>query len=201
MAILIALLGVAIVVVAVVFIRPSIGQAKGGRIVLLLALFVLPVLVFVFGATTHLENSKQTNFCLSCHAMKPYGETLKIDDQAFIPAVHSQNHLIPSDKACYTCHTTYTMFGGVKVKLQGLRHFFIQYLGKPPEQIELYEPFNNRECLHCHGEARSFLEDPIHEATLVDLESNELSCTECHYLFHEVAELASQKLWDRGEEE
>jgi hypothetical protein len=42
------------------------------------------------------------------------------------------------------------MFGGLKAKLGGLRHIYVHYLGKPPqpEDIKLYEPYNNRECLH-----------------------------------------------------
>ena len=199
MAILISLIAVAIVVTAIVVAKPSTGQGAGGRIFGLLALFVLPVLAFVFGASSHLENSKQTDFCLSCHAMKPYGESLKINDSYYIPAVHSQNALIPSEKACYTCHTTYTMFGGLKVKLQGLKHFFIQYLGKPPEHIELYTPFANRECLHCHDGARSFEESPIHEGIMETLKNDELSYTECHNLFHEVAELDTLELWERSD--
>ncbi len=102
MAIVITLILLSIVLVAFVLFRPSIGTVKGGGIIILVAMFALPVIVYVYGATTHLETSKQTDFCLSCHAMEPYGDSLKIDDSNYIPANHSQNHLIPSDKACYT---------------------------------------------------------------------------------------------------
>ena len=199
MAIIITLIILAIALVLVVIIRPSVATVKGGGIIVLLAIFVLPVIVFVYGATEHLETSKQTDFCLSCHAMKPYGESLKIDDLDYLPANHSQNNRIPSDKACFTCHTNYTMFGGIKVKIQGLRHFFIQYFGKTPEAITLYEPFQNRECLHCHDGARSFEENPIHEAMLVDLKSNDLSCLECHTNFHDIANLNEKTFWERSE--
>ena len=58
------------------------------------------------------------------------------------------------------------MFGGIKAKLGGLKHIYVYYLGTPPspENIKLYEPYNNRECLHCHAGARSFEEGAVHTA-------------------------------------
>jgi len=43
---------------------------------------------------------------------------------------------------------------------------YIYYLGTPPapQNIKLYQPFNNRECLHCHLGARSFEEGVVHTA-------------------------------------
>ena len=63
---------------------------------------------------------------------------------------------------CYTCHTDYAMFGGLKAKLRGLNHVYVQYFGKIPDKVELYNPYNNRECLHCHGGARNFEEGATH---------------------------------------
>src|ERR1051325_11060734 len=108
------------------------------------------------------EKSKQTEFCLSCHVMEPYGRSLHVDERGHIPAVHYQNHLVPADRACFTCHTTYTLFGDYNAKLHGLRHVYVQYLGTIPKEIKLYEPYNNRECLHCHLGARSFEEGAMH---------------------------------------
>ena len=201
MAIIITLIVLAIILVAFVLLRPSIATVKGGSIIILIAIFALPVIVYVYGATTHLETAKQTDFCLSCHAMEPYGDSLKIDDSSYIPANHSQNNLIPSDKACYTCHTNYSMFGEIKVKLSGLKHFFIQYFGNTPEQIELYAPFQNRECLYCHDGARSFVENPLHDAMMTDLKSNAMSCLQCHTNFHDIAHLAEKTLWEWEEKE
>jgi hypothetical protein len=58
----------------------------------------------------------------------------------------------PADEACYTCHTNYAMFGGFRAKIHGLKHVFVHSLGTPPppEAIKLYDPYDNRECLHCH---------------------------------------------------
>ena len=88
--------------------------------------------------------------------MEPYGRSLLVDDPAYVPARHFQNNRVPRDDACFTCHTNYTLFGDYKAKLRGLRHVYVNYIGTIPKQIKLYDPYNNRECLHCHGGARTF---------------------------------------------
>src|ERR1700730_16024713 len=150
------LLGTTIVLLVVILVRPSLTATIGGKVLAFLAFCALPVLCGVWGLSEHFERSKQTNFCLSCHIMEPYGRSLDVDDANHIPAAHFQNHRIPADEACYTCHTNYAMYGTMGVKLQGLRHVSVEYLGKPMKPIHVYEPFNNRECLHCHAGARSF---------------------------------------------
>ena len=79
-----------------------------------------------------------------------------MDDKSYIPAAHFQNNFVPRDHACFTCHTDYTMFGDYKAKWRGVHHVWVQYFGKipKPEDIKLYTPYNNRECLHCHAGAR-----------------------------------------------
>src|ERR1700687_4728005 len=131
---------------------PSVTTTRGGKILAFVVLFILPVLCAAMGTSQHIENSKQTKFCLSCHIMEPYGKSLHIDDPSYLAAAHYQNHRVPADEACYTCHTDYAMFGTFTAKLGGLRHLYIYYLGNPPlpQDIKLYKPFNNRECLHCH---------------------------------------------------
>ena len=64
--------------------------------------------------------------------MHDFGQSLYVDDPSYIPAKHFQNNLVPRDRACYTCHTDYTMFGTMHSKLRGLRHVYVQYLGKIP---------------------------------------------------------------------
>jgi len=136
--------------------------------------------------------------------MEAYGKSLLFDDLTHIPAAHFQNHLVPPDEACYSCHTEYAMFGGLKVKLYGLKHLAIYYFGTPPapENIKLYDPYNNRECLHCHLGARSFEEGAVHNAdpaTLPAIKSNQLSCLSCHELTHDLAHMKDAKLW-KGKE-
>ena len=74
------------------------------------------------GVSSEFERSKSTSFCLSCHIMEPHGRSLYVDDSTYLAAAHFQNHRVPADQACYTCHTNYAMFGGFRAKLNGLHH-------------------------------------------------------------------------------
>jgi cytochrome c-type protein NapC len=189
------LLSIALVVLLLT--RPSITAAREGKILAFIALFLFPLLCTAIGLSTHMERSKTTAFCLSCHVMEQYGKSLYVDDPHYIAAAHFQNHRVPSDQACYTCHTDYVLYGGVRAKLRGLHHVYVQYIGAIPHPIKLYTPFNNRECLHCHLGARSFGSNPIHMAILDSLKSNETSCltSGCHDTVHDVDSLDRVKFW------
>jgi cytochrome c-type protein NapC len=188
--------------IAVFVARPGITATRTGKILAFLVLFFLPILCGLMGVSDEMDRSKTTAFCLSCHTMDSFGKSLYIDDPNHIPAAHFQNHRVPQEEACYTCHTDYAMFGTLKVKLGGLRHVYIYYLGTPPapENIKLYEPFNNRECLHCHLGARSFEGGATHNAdpaTLPAIKSNALSCMSsgCHDVTHDITNLKTAKFW------
>jgi cytochrome c-type protein NapC len=188
--------------IGVLVARPGITATRGGKILAFLVLFFLPILCGAMGVSSEMERSKTTAFCLSCHTMEAYGKSLHVDDSGYLPAAHFQNHRVPPDEACYTCHADYAMFGTIKVKLHGLRHVYIYYLSTPPapENIKLYTPFNNRECLHCHLGARSFEEGAVHNAdpaTLPAIKSNKLSCVSsgCHDVVHDIAHLKDAKFW------
>jgi cytochrome c-type protein NapC len=188
--------------IGVLVARPGITATRGGKILAFLVLFFLPILCGAMGVSSEMDRSKTTAFCLSCHTMEPWGQSLHIDDPNHIPAAHFQNHRVAANEACYTCHTDYAMFGTLKVKLAGLRHVYIYYLGTPPapEKIKLYEPYNNRECLHCHAGARSFEEGATHTAdpaTLPAIRANTLSCLSsgCHDVVHDIAHLKEAKFW------
>jgi cytochrome c-type protein NapC len=182
--------------------RPGITATRAGKILAFVGLFFLPLLCGAMGVSEEMDRSKTTAFCLSCHTMDDYGKSLYIDDANHIPAAHFQNHRVPADEACYTCHADYALFGTLKVKLHGLRHVYVYYLGTPPapQDIKLYEPFNNRECLHCHLGARSFEEGVVHTAdpaTLPAIKTNKLSCMSsgCHEVVHDIAHLKDAKFW------
>jgi cytochrome c-type protein NapC len=200
------LLPVATAIVAalaiLVAIRPDLTRAKGGKILAFFALFLLPAAAMFGGFSSQLAHAQSTEFCLSCHVMTDYGRSLQMDDPSYLPAVHFQNNRVPRERACYTCHTDYAMFGGVRSKLRGLRHLYVQYFGTIPEpgKIQLYQPYNNRECLYCHGGARNFEEQSAHikkPELLRQMKENELSCatSRCHEFVHDVESLADVPLW------
>jgi cytochrome c-type protein NapC len=198
--ILIAVILFSIVLIALLVLRPSITATRAGKILAFVALLVFPVLAGGMGVNQHMERSKSTNFCLSCHVMEDYGKSLHVDDRSFIPATHFQYNLVPRDKACYTCHTDYTMYGDINSKLRGLKHVYAYYIGKPSQPIKLYQPYNNRECLHCHLGARSFEESEAHTKEpqrLSQIKANQMSCStsECHNIIHNVNQLKDATFW------
>ncbi len=177
---------------------PNFSVGRRGAILGFLALFALPLLVTALNANVHLEHSKSTDFCLSCHEMDDYGKSMLIDDSEYLPAVHYQNHLVDPDHACYTCHTTYTMYGDIDAKMKGVMHVWVHYFGKAPDEIKLYDPYNSRECLHCHQGARSYEEGEDHIDEAEAIASGETSCLDCHDLVHDVDEIDNFDLWQEG---
>lgn len=199
-------IGVTLVLALLVAFRPELTRARGGKIFAFVALFILPVLSSWTGFSEQTDRSKKTRFCLSCHVMTDYGRSLYVDDKSYLPAAHFQNNRIPRDEACYTCHTDYTFYGPVRSKWRGLRHLYVQYLGTVPraEQIKLYKPYNNRECLHCHAGARSFEQASAHHKDpnlLALVKSNRLSCmsNSCHDIVHDVASLKDATFWKESQ--
>ena len=102
---------VTVFLIVVIMVRPSLLTGASGRAVALAAVAILPAVATTFGMNAHLEASKSTEFCLSCHVMEPYGESLTVDDLEHLPAAHFQNSRVPRDHACFSCHTTYTLYG------------------------------------------------------------------------------------------
>lgn len=171
------------------------------RLVSFAALVVLPLVALSGGVANQLEHSKSTEFCLSCHAMEPYGESLLLEEADHLPAGHYQNHLVPRRTACYECHTSYTMYGDLEAKAKGVAHLWVNYFGSVPDRIELYEPYRNRDCLRCHEQSRSFLEVEIHRLDVEALRANDVSCLDCHGLVHAVEELEKLPKWSSSEAE
>jgi cytochrome c-type protein NapC len=193
------------VLAGVLIVRPAITVSRAGKILAFGVLFFLPLFSLAVGMENEMERSKSTAFCLSCHIMESYGKSLHIDDPSYLAAAHYQNHRVLADEACYTCHTNYAMFGTFKAKLGGLRHLYVFYFKKLPlpEDIKLHEPFNNRECLHCHLGARSFEQGAVHKAdpdTLPAVKANKLSCISsgCHDVVHNVGHWGNVKFWNEG---
>jgi cytochrome c-type protein NapC len=197
--ILIAQIIVSIILASIFLIRPSLTASAGWKILAFVGLCVLPAMCVVAGMNFHMQRSEQTKFCISCHAMEPYGRSLYVDDPAFVPAQHFQNHRVPAGEACYSCHADYTIYGPLADKIRGLKRVYYQYMGTQPDPASIRIPggFNNNQCLRCHLGARSFESNPVHMAMMDTLKSNQLSCVSsgCHEMVHDVANLSHLKFW------
>ncbi len=161
------------------------AMGKLGRITLAGVVFVfMPVAWGTAVVVDGVNSMKTVEFCDTCHVMSPYQKSLTVDDEESLPAIHYKNNWVPQKKACYDCHTEYSMFGGFKAKMNGLKHVWVNFVTGPPEKIELYSPYANRDCLKCHGPSKKFLEGEDHVDDLEDILAGELSCLECHDTGH-----------------
>lgn len=176
----------AVVLAVALLLRPRWVRRPGGVVFASVTVVALPLLLLFMGASQHIEHTKETVFCLGCHAMYPYGQSLLEEEQGVLAAAHYQDGLVPPEHACFSCHTEYTLFGGLRAKTKGLQHMWYAYVAGVPDPIALYDPYSNRECLYCHGSARSFRTQPAHEGSIPQMADNELSCLLCHGPAHGV---------------
>jgi cytochrome c-type protein NapC len=176
----------------------KVAQDRWGRVALFVGLVALPLLLSAGGISYGLHESTQTTFCLSCHEMRRYGTSLFANNRRALSAVHYQNRLINRDSTCYSCHADYAMFGDVRAKLNGLRHVWVHYFGTIPAEIALYRPYPSSNCLHCHDDARRFLEAPAHLASRASLQAvldGKASCLGCHTVAHDLQAREAGDLW------
>ena len=194
--ILIALLVVTIALAAVFLVRSSITAGATGKILAFVSLCALPALCIGTGMSFQNQRSKQTRFCISCHELQ--GKSLYLLNPNYIPAHHFQDHLVPPDKACFTCHTDYAIYGPFRDKLRGLWNISIQYLSTPPKTIHISGGYNNLECLQCHAGTRDFEDHLKQMAPIALLKTNKVSCISCHNLIHNVSQVDHMKMWSGG---
>jgi cytochrome c-type protein NapC len=186
--------GVAIVALLLIGANALSAQTVG-RVVLLVGLVALPILLSAGNVSYGVAESSQTHFCLSCHEMQRHGKSLFVDDKQALAAVHYQNRLVERETTCYSCHKDYALFGDVKAKLNGLRHVWAHYVKGVPEKITLYQPYPNANCLHCHDDARRFVEKPAHQPVLEAVQSGSMSCLTCHRVAHDMAKVDANVFW------
>jgi cytochrome c-type protein NapC len=175
---------------------PTLLGQRWGRLVLLVGAGVVPLFATVGGLGAGYRESSRTRFCLQCHEMTPYGQSLFADHRDSLPAVHYQHRLIDRDATCYSCHANYAMFGDIKTKLSGLEHVWVHYVGTAADPIALYQPYPNSNCLHCHEDARNFLEASGHRVILAELEAGTTSCLTCHRIAHDFESVEAGRFWD-----
>lgn len=195
----IGITAIVVAILVVLLVRPQPLLAPGGVALGTLLLIVLPGAAFLLGGAHHLERSQSTDFCLSCHVMEAYGETL-VSDRDILAATHYRQRTIPRDQACYACHTRYTMYGDLYAKALGLRHLWVNYLGEIPDTLKLYEPYSNRECLYCHEGADSYEAVGVHERFAEAMERDERSCLSCHGPAHGIYHHPEEEGSGAGEE-
>lgn len=185
---------------------PQLSAGHFGRVILLLAMFAMPIGLIQVGISKSINETKKMEFCTSCHEMEVYAISLHIDDPEYLPAVHYQNGLLPRETTCYTCHTDYTLYGDISAKFNGLKHMWVHFFGDVPGPGELktYTAYPNDNCLQCHQGARRFEKKSSHTTKGVTLEmlySNQKSCVSsgCHDKIHDIKNLGQKDIWGTPE--
>lgn len=183
-----ALLAAALAIIIVgyaAFVRRALDNM--GKWLLLIGLVILPLFVSLTSTAIVMEQSKQVAACASCHTMRPFVSDMRDPKSETLAARHYQNRWI-SDNQCYSCHTDYHIFGELRAKLDSVRHLFAFYIGRYRLPIRMSAPYRNSICLHCHSEAKSYLEAEIHQEISTEILSNDTSCIECHGPAHPTPE-------------
>jgi nitrate/TMAO reductase-like tetraheme cytochrome c subunit len=187
---ILAILGLTNIIMAFAVISQWDKLGKGAaKVMMFICLMLFPALWGTAVITHNLNTAKSVSFCESCHIMQPYVESLQVDDDEPLSAVHYQNNWIPQEEACYACHTTYTLFGGLKSKIAGLRHMYVYYIKGAPEKLKMYEQYQNSACLRCHGMSKKFKKTKKHHKTkkmMSQIMEGQKSCLarSCHELGH-----------------
>jgi nitrate/TMAO reductase-like tetraheme cytochrome c subunit len=176
---LIATLGFGIVAVLYSMLR------YGGRthrpaawVVLVVSVCVLPSVSVLFGTVLVFERAERIEFCGSCHAaMNPYVADMQNATSPSLAAVHYRNRYIPRDQ-CYVCHTSFGLFGTMQAKIAGVQDVRKYYLGSFQGPIRMREPYQNDECLKCHGDAVRWTS--AHSRVRDDALGGRTRCMDCH---------------------
>jgi cytochrome c-type protein NapC len=174
---------------------PALAKHTPGRLALLVGVLVIPLLLSAGHLSFGVQESSTTRFCLSCHEMQGHGQSLFVDDKHALAAVHYQNRLVERETICYSCHKDYALFGDAKAKLNGLRHVWAHYVAGVPKKLELYKPYANANCLHCHDDARKFREQPAHAPVMEPITTGSMSCLSCHRVAHDLKKVEERQLW------
>ncbi|MGH9512374.1 MAG: NapC/NirT family cytochrome c [Terriglobales bacterium] len=137
-----------------------------------------PLLVTNLSTILVFERAERVEFCNSCHlTMKPFVDDMKDPNSNSLAAVHFKNRYIP-DNQCYSCHTSYGMFGTLQAKREGLNDVYRYYTRTFRLPIKLRHPYPNGDCLKCHADSVKWI--AAHSDYKDAIFSGEASCMQCH---------------------
>lgn len=159
------------------------------KLALLFGFGVFPITSAMSGNVAGFEHTKHRRFCGSCHVMVPYRADAEDLKSTSLASLHARNEAFGDDN-CYECHKDYGAFSTVMTKIGGMRHAYEYYthyknvdVKVALDEIELYKPFANANCMRCHsGTGKLWLEVPDHHAGAEDVRGGEVSCVGqgCH---------------------
>jgi nitrate/TMAO reductase-like tetraheme cytochrome c subunit len=178
------------VFVGYLLVRTQRGQSNGVAVkgLLFVGVVMLPSFSVTTGMLLVFTRAEHVEFCGSCHgAMSAYVEDMMDPMGEGLAAIHYRDRDIPSNQ-CYTCHTSYGLFGTFEAKLQGMGEVVRYYTGTYEAPITMWRPYSNADCLKCHAGSTKWLAVAAHssEGTAQELFNDTVSCMECHVAGHDV---------------
>lgn len=180
-----------LIVYTIGFRRNRLDEASS-KWMLFVGICLLPAPVMVLGTAVGLEQSKNEQFCASCHVMQPFIDDLKNPSSKSLAALHYQNRYIQRDY-CYRCHTDYGILGTMEAKATGLGHIWKATTHNYKLPIKMAKPYSYAICLDCHGESVKFNKEPLHQDVAKETLSGKSNCLECHDAPHPAPETRAKE--------
>jgi len=175
--VVLAIVGIAVVLYSILKYK---GSAKGPFSwgLLVTGAVAFPLLIISTGTVLVFERAERVEFCASCHlTMRSFVDDMKDPKSNSLAALHFKNRYIPDDQ-CYSCHTSYGLFGTFEAKKDGLKDVYKYYTRSFHWPIKLRHPYPNNDCLKCHADSAKWLAS--HEDYKQALFSGEATCMQCH---------------------
>jgi cytochrome c nitrite reductase small subunit len=180
-----------LIIYTLTFRRRRLHEASS-KWMLFTGIFLLPTPVMFLSTAVGLEQSKNVDFCMSCHVMKPFVDDLKNPASETVAAVHYKNRYIQREH-CYRCHTDYGILGTMEAKMAGLRHVWKAGTGSYKLPIKMHEAYNFTICLDCHAGSAKFDKVAVHEGVVKETVAGKSNCLECHAAPHPAPETRSKE--------
>ena len=149
---------------------------------LIAGVVVVPSISTMFGTLLVFERAERVEFCGSCHkAMQAYVHDMENPASESLAAIHYRNRYVPRNQ-CYTCHTSFGLFGTVQAKIAGVVDVHKYYTGNFRQQIRMREPYRNDDCLKCHAGAVKWSVN--HAGSKDSILAGKATCLGCHGQAH-----------------
>jgi nitrate/TMAO reductase-like tetraheme cytochrome c subunit len=184
-------LAAVLIIYTLVFRRQQLHEANS-KWMLFLGICLFPAPVMFLSTAVGLEQSKNVQFCMSCHVMKPFTDDLMNPASKTLAAIHYKNRYIQREQ-CYRCHTDYGILGTMDAKMQGLGHIWKAGTGSYTLPIKMTKPYNFGICLDCHADSAKFNKQPAHDGVLKEFAAGKANCLECHDSPHPPPETRSKE--------
>jgi nitrate/TMAO reductase-like tetraheme cytochrome c subunit len=180
-----------LIIYALVFRRKRLDEPIS-KWMLFTGICVLPTPVMFLSTAVGLEQSKDVQFCMSCHVMKPFTDDLKDPASKTLAALHYKNRYIQREQ-CYHCHTDYGILGTMEAKMTGLGHIWKAGTGSYTLPIKMRKPYDFTICLDCHAGSAKFDKEAVHDGVIKETLAGKGNCLDCHDSPHPPPEARSKE--------